>query len=269
MKVDGKALQDKITTRIRQELEGLSFTPSLAIIYAGRHPVIDTYVDLKKQMGSDLGIETEVIRLADEAKLTDLRVEIQKVIPKYQGLIVQLPLPNHIDAGRALDLIPPEVDVDVLSSRSRKRVANNSSPVLPPVVGAIREIIEHYDVNLKDKKVAVVGHGRLVGKPVSAWLTASDIPHIVLEKGDDLERLADMDIIISGAGVANLITPVKVKRGVVLIDAGTSSVSGETVGDIDLACQQKTSLFATVPGGVGPITVAKLFENLLILAKPN
>ena len=140
--------------------------------------------------------------------------------------------------------------------------------LLPPVVATIAEIFKRHAVELKGKQAVVVGSGFLVGQPAALWLGQQEASVAVLGRGANFETaLADADIVVSGAGSPGLIKPMMLKQGVMLIDAGTSESGGTLVGDADPACAPKCSVFTPVPGGVGPIAVAALFENAVTLAE--
>ncbi len=263
--VDGK----KIAEGIKEEIRNLLKTgepKSLAIIYVGENPVIDNYVALKKKVGLELGINVEILKF-EESVSTDVVLEaIKNAGAKYSGMIVQLPLPAHLNKEEILNAVPAEQDVDVLSEKSFELFSKGESEKMPPVVVAISEIIKTYKIDLANKKIVVVGRGPLVGKPVVVWLSRQNISANVLDS-DTLNRaeiLKEADIIISGAGVPSLIKASDVKEGVILIDAGTSTASGKIAGDIDQAAYEKAALVSGVPGGIGPITVVSLFKNLFL-----
>jgi methylenetetrahydrofolate dehydrogenase (NADP+)/methenyltetrahydrofolate cyclohydrolase len=169
-----------------------------------------------------------------------------------------------MDTKAILDSIPVEKDADVLSS-----VARTTGALLPPVVSAVKKILEFGKVEVKGKKTVVVGSGFLVGAPVAAWLIqqGAEVKVVNRSTGNLSELLHDADIIVSGAGSPHFIKPDMLKQGVVLIDAGTSESDGTITGDADLACAEKCSVFTPVPGGVGPLAVACLFENVVTLAE--
>ncbi|MEI6495003.1 MAG: bifunctional 5,10-methylenetetrahydrofolate dehydrogenase/5,10-methenyltetrahydrofolate cyclohydrolase, partial [bacterium] len=197
----------------------------------------------------------------DEITEEELAEQVQRLADDsgINGIIVQLPLPKHINASKILNLVPAHKDVDAL---------NADASVLSPVTGAIREILERNNVDLNNKKIVVVGKGKLVGMPTAIWLSQEGYEVEIVDKNtkDLAGVLQDADVIISGAGVAKLIKPEAIKEGVILIDAGTSEDGGALVGDADSACAGKCSLFTPVPGGVGPITVAVIFKNLASLS---
>jgi len=182
--------------------------------------------------------------------------------------IVQLP--TNAEGATLLEHIPLEKDADVLSRRARDTFARGDvDALLPPVVAAVQEIFEAHQIDPQGKEAVVLGDGWLVGNPCAVWLRQRGARVITLTKeseGKDA-ALGAADIIISGVGVPHLITPRMLKEGVVLIDAGTSESNGEVAGDADPACAHKCSLFTPVPGGVGPIAVACLFQNAVTLTE--
>ena len=258
MIVDGKALAEKIKQELKIKVQNKNLR--LDVILVGYNIVSEKYVARKKKMGEELGVEVVIHELLGDIAQTDLEEEIEKLNnnEKINGIIVQLPLPGEIDEQKILNLISPDKDVDALSNEAR---------VLSPTVGAIKEILERYDIDLKNKKTVVVGNGKLVGRPVSIWLTqeGANVEVIDIDTKNPEAILREADIIVSGVGKPGLITPDKIKEGVVLIDAGTAESGGKLKGDADPACADNCSLFTPVPGGVGPLTVVMLFKNLLEL----
>lgn len=232
------------------------------MVQVGSDAATEKFIERKKKFGEAVGVTVVVHRFPSDVAEDVLAAEVRAIgeDSRVSGLIVQLPLPLEINADVVLDSIPPEKDVDALSSSSR---------VLAPVAGALAEIFSRYGIDPHGKRAVVVGQGRLVGKPVADWLLKNGalVEVVSLETREQMRSLIKRaDIIVSGAGVPRLITPELIKNGVVLIDAGTSESGGKLVGDIDPACAEKAALYTPVPGGVGPITVAKLFENLVVLA---
>lgn len=222
-------------------------------------------MELKKKRASELGIDVLVIEL-DALISTEKAVEAVLSSGKAaDGVIVQLPFPSQVDAEVLLSAIPKELDIDNIN------YAGEDTEVLPPVVGAVAEITKRHDVDFTGKNVVVIGRGRLVGKPAALWAEAQGATVTVIDKstGDADALMREADIIISGAGVPGLITPDKIKDGVVIFDAGTSEEGGELRGDATSACSEKASLFTPVPGGIGPITIAILLRNLVSLSSAS
>jgi methylenetetrahydrofolate dehydrogenase (NADP+)/methenyltetrahydrofolate cyclohydrolase len=182
--------------------------------------------------------------------------------------LIQLPVPP--EAVSLLEKIPLGKDADVLSKAAREKFGRgDADSLLPPVVSAIQKILEFGKVEIVGKRVVVVGAGFLVGAPTATWLKqkGAHVEVVTLESGDLSALLRAADIVVSGAGSPHLIKPGMLKEGVVLIDAGTSEASGKIVGDADPACASKCLLFTPVPGGLGPLAVACLFENVVTLAE--
>lgn len=271
MIIDGKIIRDRIKEEIRKEVSLFPRAITLAIVIVGKNPVIESFVNIKKRFAYDVGIAVAEKRFPQHATFEDIAKALQVLAEDdaIDGIVVQLPLPPHFDTQRILNMTPPHKDVDVLSEKANDLFEKGESSVASPVVGAVCEILKEGNVNVRDRKALVVGYGRLVGRPVSVWLRAEGA-HVSIVEGPvpNLgEFLQDTDIIVSGVGVAGLIKPNEIKKGVVLIDAGTSEQGGTVVGDADPRSADVAGLFTPVPGGVGPVTVAELFKNLLALAK--
>lgn len=266
IKVDGKKIAERIKAEIKEFIKGESEEKTLAIFYVGVNPVIDSYVSLKEKMGESLGIKVSVLRFPNDVSEENLIEEITKANEKYSGIIVQLPLPENLNKERVLNSVAPARDVDVLSGESFKLFSLGKIKKIPPVVAAITEIFKEYDVDLRNKKIVIVGFGALVGRPLAAWFDLGEFPYEVLDSSEKNAEiiLKNSDIIISGVGIPGLIKSSSVKDGAILIDAGTSTSSGKMKGDIEPEAYDKASLASTVPGGVGPITVVSLFKNLFL-----
>ncbi|MBI4138238.1 MAG: bifunctional 5,10-methylenetetrahydrofolate dehydrogenase/5,10-methenyltetrahydrofolate cyclohydrolase [Candidatus Wildermuthbacteria bacterium] len=244
--------------------------PLLAVIQVGKNPVSEKYVGEKEKIAIVLGAGFKKYDFAEDIPQEDLEKEIAAIgkDPAVSGMIVQLPLPRHIRAQKALDLIPEEKDADILSSSLFGKFALGECSMLPPTVEAIALLLEKAGVHLRGATVAVVGAGRLVGLPLIFWLIRQGATVFVAHK--DTKDLASCtlsaDVVISGTGKAGLITGGMIKAGAVVIDAGTSVEDGQTKGDVDFASvSEKAGFITPVPGGVGPLTVACLFKNLFSL----
>ena len=271
MRVLGKKIAEDIIDELNQKVLRLEKKPVLAIVYAGSNPVIENFIKIKKTVAERLGISVRIFHFEETATTADLVQKVSDISldEGFDGIIVQLPLPKTIDASAVLNAVYPSKDIDVLSQDGFANFAKGGGVITPPTAGAVAEVFSRYKVILKDKKIVVVGNGALVGKPVAAWLRLQGVEPIVVTSVTENSHsiFLSADIIISGAGVPLFIKPYMVKDGVVLIDAGTSEDGGKILGDIDSACEQKASIFTPVPGGVGPITVAILFKNLISTIK--
>lgn len=269
MIVDGKRIAHEMAGELKARAEGRSLR--LDVVYVGENPVIEKFIGVKKRYGEKVGAKTVVHRFPQDISQEGLieKIGVIGMDEDSTGIIVQLHLPKHHDTQAILNAIPEEKDVDVLGEKAFEKFASGNSRFIPPVAGAVKEILEKNAVSLRGKKILVLGEGRLVGKPIAAWLRFKRADFTTANsKTENLsELLENADIIISGIGKAGMIKPEMIKDGAVLIDAGTTEEGGRVAGDADPACADKCSLFTPVPGGVGPITVAALFRNLLASRK--
>jgi methylenetetrahydrofolate dehydrogenase (NADP+)/methenyltetrahydrofolate cyclohydrolase len=260
MVVDGKAIASEILAALKNEVTHASHAPHFTVITCAPAFATQKYISIKKQKAAEVGIGVDVIELSEVATTDEVVQVIHRVSMQTDGLIVQLPLPAHIDTEVVLAALAPTIDVDGM------HYAATGIGYLPPVVAAMAEIAIRYDVLLAGQSVVIVGNGRLVGQPAAAWARNQGASVTVLDK-DTPNRAASIaaaDIIILGAGVSGLVTPDMVREGVVIFDAGTSEEGGELRGDADPACAEKASLYTPVPGGIGPLTVALLLRNVVI-----
>ncbi|MFA5838758.1 MAG: bifunctional 5,10-methylenetetrahydrofolate dehydrogenase/5,10-methenyltetrahydrofolate cyclohydrolase [Candidatus Paceibacterota bacterium] len=272
MIVNGREIANEIKESLKEKISKIGKKLNIIFVCVGENSVINKFVSLKQKFANELGIKSFVKKFSNEISEGNLKKEVKKIISDKDtnGIVIQLPLPSHINSKTILNLISKEKDPDFLGEESFDLFEKGKSKILPPVVGAVVEIFKKHKVEIKSKKIVVIGKGKLVGLPISIWLKNSGAEVISLEKGDVLENYTrKADIIISGAGSPNLIKPTMIKNGVILIDAGTSELNGQIIGDIDKECDSRASIFSTIPGGIGPITIAKLFENLFLLNKNN
>ena len=257
MIIDGRTLAKDILASAKTRAQALGRPPLVVALVASDTPATRSYLAMKAKRAVDAGCILETRALGAPFDDAD-------------AVIVQLPVPEGINQKEACDTITVEKDADVLSSATRGKFERGDADVLlPPVVGAVAEIFKTYAVEPRGKKAVVIGNGWLVGSPCAVWLTQQGAEVSVLtSKSDDLSApLRGADIVVSGAGSQHLIKPDMLKQGVVLIDAGTSESDGTLAGDADPACVVKCSLFTPVPGGVGPLAVACLFENAVALTE--
>lgn len=256
MVIDGKKIADHLKERLKTRLQ--ESVPSLIVFVVGGDQATESFLKIKARVGQELGVRVEVKRFSETVTQDTLLYEMHILLPQYDGVIVQLPLPKHIDTDAVIAAIPPEKDVDALGAQAG---------VLSPVVGAMKEILNRSAVQVHGKKVVVIGKGRLVGAPAAAWLMHEGADVVVLDKSsDDIgSETQRADIIVLGAGSPHLLKPDMIKEDVVILDAGTSEAGGKLVGDADPACAAQASIFTPVPGGIGPIAVVKIFENLYAL----
>ncbi|MFC1594848.1 bifunctional 5,10-methylenetetrahydrofolate dehydrogenase/5,10-methenyltetrahydrofolate cyclohydrolase [Patescibacteria group bacterium] len=271
MIIDGKKLAAEIKESLKAEISGIDKELRLAVIQVDDNPVTERFLTQKKKFGEDIGVDVRVYELPKDISTNALRKKVAEVVHIKQNtaVIVQLPLPNHINTQYILDGIIVEKDADVLSSKGIGMFETGRSKIIPPVVATVKYILDSNNIYVKGKNAVVVGRGRLVGKPVSIWLNNNGAAITSIDENtlDPRPYTLSADLIISGAGKPGIITADMVKDGVIIIDAGTSESEGRLVGDVDPSVEEKASLFTPVPGGVGPLTVAMLFKNLFTLAQ--
>lgn len=259
-RIDGRALAQEIA----EHLSEIQLKKTLHIFVVGSNPVITSFVKQKMKFGKLIASPVEVINLPETISQDELIALIKS--SQSDGIIVQLPLPIHMETQEILNSIPTGKDVDVLSEDSYQLFEEGTDASVPPVARAVAHILQASGVEVAGARIAIVGKGRLVGHPTALLLKrmGGDVS-VIDTKTLSHERsslLLEADVVISGTGVPNSIVPSDVKDGVVLIDAGTSSSKGTLVGDIARNCEEKAKLICMSPGGVGPLTVACVFLNL-------
>lgn len=254
-KLDGRELAGFIKERHRQQIAGLGVVPKLAIIQANDDAATEAYIRVKSRYGRDVGAEVEVHKV-EQAEILPLVAKLN-TDTSVHGIIVQLPIPDQSQTDQVTSAIDPYKDVDGLHPDSQFTAA---TPM------AILWLLAGYNIDPKGRVVTVVGQGQLVGKPLSDLLENSEAQVVRCDKNtEDLKaETLKADIVISGTGVPGLIKPGMVKRKAVIVDAGAGEAGGSVVGDVDPDLFKDDSLKITPnPGGVGPMTVVALFENLI------
>jgi methylenetetrahydrofolate dehydrogenase (NADP+)/methenyltetrahydrofolate cyclohydrolase len=260
MEIDGVKIAEEILARLKARPAPKRF---LAAVLVGGDPASLSFVEQKGRVARELGVDFRATRLSADVSESELIAEIKKFAHEEEcgGIILQLPLPASLGRDRIIAAIPPAKDVDNL---------RGGDLVPPPAAGVVEEILKTEKCQPRDKIVAVVGLGFLVGKPVAQWLKGKVKAPILLDIGDNLARLKDADIVILGAGKAGLVAPAMLKPGTLVIDFGCSRGADEKLhGDFSpsrasLATSYKLR-YTPTPGGTGPILVAKLFENFYAL----
>ena len=272
--LDGKKLSKKILNNLTKELQKKRLKLTLAVISVGENPVLKIFIRQKEKACKFVGIDFKLFKFPSMVSVSEFKKEIKRIAknPANSGIIIQLPLAQRLDSQEVFNLIPPEKDIDVLSEKSLGKFYTENLPILPPTVSGIYRLLKEHKISIKNKNIVLVGAGRLVGFPLVILLTKEKATvSVVNEFTKNIPSFTKKaDIIISGVGKPDLITDKMVKRGVVIIDAGTSYKKGKLVGDVDFkSVSQKVSYITPVPGGVGPMTVACLLKNLVKLHLVN
>lgn len=270
--LDGKKLSKKIFSEIAAEIISFKNKLRLGVVVVEKNAVIEKFIAEKKKVAQSLGIDIRIYSFRKEITTNELRKKLRDIVHerKNNGVVIQLPMPSHVNTQYILNAVPPLKDVDVLSAHACGNFAVGKNPVFPPVVGAVKRFFEEYEIQFKDAHIAVLGGGSLVGRPIALWLMSEKATFTMLRSNTKKPEvfIHHADIIISGTGKPGSITAPMVKNGVIVIDAGTSESEGKLSGDVDFnGVSEKSAYITPVPGGIGPVTVALLFQNLVTLAK--
>jgi len=255
MIVDGKALARDISEVLKNTISECSKTPVLGLLMIAPTPETKSFVRIKKRKAEELGISVIEEELVIDVKQDEAAAALKKLIEESDGVVLQQPIPDHLDNDSLCALIPAEKDVDALTG---------ASVHTPPVAGAVAEILKAHNVETQGVSAVVIGSGKLVGRPVTKLLEdlGADVSVMTKETGLDIKKLLEGRIVVSGAGRAGLLTKDMLHPDAVVIDAGTSESRGAVRGDVDPECYENLKLISPVPGGVGPLTVISLFKNL-------
>ena len=246
-------IKERQAKQVRALRQAWHINPRLAIVTDVENSVIETYMRLKQRYGADILIDVEIHRVPAGGALEVIQ-ELNNQ-DDVQGIILQLPISNPEQTEELLESIREDKDVDGLRKRAIFQAATPT---------AISWLLAGYGVDLRNKKVAIVGRGRLVGAPLEKMWLKSGVDVTVFEKGDDLSQLINYDIIVSATGVPGLIKSRMIKPKSVVIDAGTASENGKIVGDVSEEVRQRDDVIITPKkGGVGPLTVSALFDNVI------
>lgn len=274
--LSGLAVAQDVKERVKkavEELKASGITPCLATVLVGDDPASATYVNSKQKTAKELGIATRDHRLAATFKQHELLelVQLLNSDPEVHGILVQLPLPKHIDEFAIINTISPLKDVDGLTPYSAGMLQNGMALLKPCTPSGVMEIFDYYKIALEGKDVVIINRSNLVGKPLVFMLLERNATVTVCHsKTKDLAaRLKQADVIITAVGNRQrfTLTADMVKQGAVVIDVATNRVNGKLAGDSDFeAVKKKASWITPVPGGVGPMTIAMLMKNTVSAA---
>ncbi len=269
--IDGKALSDKILKEIENEHSELQAKvgrkAGLAVIIVGENPASQIYVRNKIRACERVGFHSETIRLDEHITEENLLLEIEKLNndSNIDGILVQLPIPKHIDGLKIINAISAEKDVDGFHTTNiGKMMIGDETGFLPCTPAGVIQMFEEYNIDLEGKDVLVIGQSNIVGKPMTLLLINKRATvQVCNSKTKNLpEKLQKADVVVAAAGSPKLVKGSDVKEGVVVIDIGINRVNGKICGDVDFEeVSQKASYITPVPGGVGPMTIAMLIKN--------
>jgi len=275
--IDGKSLANKVQTSVGTEVEQLkqekNIVPGLAVILIGDDPASHAYVKMKAKACEKVGFYSITHSMPDAISQDEIiaTIEMMNNNPRIDGILVQLPLPKHVDTDKILEVIDPKKDVDGFHAYNVGRLVTNLDSFVACTPLGVMKMFEEYNIELEGKDVCVVGASNIVGKPMAALLLNANatvtVTHIFTKnlKAHTLQA----DIVIVGVGVPGLIKEDMIKEGAIVIDIGINRIAdGSLVGDVDFKnVSPKCSYITPVPGGVGPMTIAMLLSNTLKSAK--
>ncbi len=275
--IDGKSLAKKVQTTVATEVAQLkqekNIVPGLAVILIGDDPASHAYVKMKAKACENVGFYSITHNMPDTISQDEIiaTIEMMNNNPRIDGILVQLPLPKHIDTDKILEVIDPKKDVDGFHAYNVGRLVTGLESFVACTPLGVMKMFEEYNIDLRGQDVCVVGASNIVGKPMASLLLNAEatvtITHIYTK--DLKAHTVKADIIVVGVGVPGLIKEDMVKEGAIVIDIGINRIEdGSLVGDVDFEnVSPKCSYITPVPGGVGPMTIAMLLSNTLKSAK--
>jgi methylenetetrahydrofolate dehydrogenase (NADP+) / methenyltetrahydrofolate cyclohydrolase len=271
--IDGKEMAARIRERVREEVAGLPAPPGLATILVGDDPASAVYVRMKREDSAEVGIASFHHEPGGDASQTEMATLIESLNAdeRVHGILLQLPLPDHLDQDPLIALIDPAKDVDGLTPLSAGLLAQGRREAIAPCTPAgVMELLREAGVEVEGAHAVVIGRSILVGKPLAALLLAANatVTHCHSRTRDLASICREADILVAAAGMPGLITAEMVREGATVIDIGTNRVDGKLVGDVEFSSvSERAGAITPVPGGVGPMTRAMLLVNTLAAAR--
>ena len=266
--IDGKKVAESIKRELKKKIAKLGFKPGLAVVLVGDNPASEIYVKNKGEASKELGFHFELHKLdkdTDEMVLLSLIDQLNQD-NKIHGMLVQLPLPKQIDEKLIIDAIRPDKDADGFNPINMGNLWIGDNKIIPATPKGIINLIESTGIKIGGKHAVVIGRSNIVGKPISVLLQQKNATVTMCHsKTEPLEEYTKQaDILVVAAGKPRLVTADMVKKGAVVIDVGMNKVMGKLIGDVDFEDVKKVAGYITpVPGGVGPMTIVMLLENVL------
>lgn len=274
MILDGKKLRDELLVQYKEKIKEEKLNITLAIILVGNNEASKLYIKNKEKYCTEVGIKVDKYLLAEDTS-EEVLINLIKDLnedKEVTGIILQSPVPNGIDFDKCSGMILPSKDVDGFTKDNVYNLYLNKKSILPCTVKGIIKLLEHYNIEINGKNVAIIGRGNIVGKPLAMALENKNATVSLLHsKTKDLKMFTkDADIVVAACGIPKLLKKDMIKEGSVVIDVGISRVDGKIVGDIDFDNIKDIATFVTPnPGGVGPMTVAMIIDNLIEMGEVN
>lgn len=266
--IDGKLISKKVKEQVKNEVKHLPTKPCLLVILVGNDQASQIYVASKEKACKAMGIDTKTLVFEENVPQKEIISHIIEANndKKINGILVQMPLPKHMNEKMVVEAIDPKKDVDGLHALNQGRLMLDEKGIVPATPKGIMRLLSEYCVDLSGKKVLVIGRSMLVGKPIAMLMLQKNATVTMAHSytPNIKELCLQSDIIVSAVGKPKMITEDMVKEGAIIIDVGINRVFGTIVGDVDyLQVAPKTSRITPVPGGVGPMTIACLLENVV------
>lgn len=274
MILDGKKLRDELLVQYKEKIKEEKLNITLAIILVGNNEASKLYIKNKEKYCTEVGIKVDKY-LLDEDTSEEVLINLIKDLnedEKVTGIILQSPVPNGIDFDKCSGMILPSKDVDGFTKDNVYNLYLNKKSILPCTVKGIIKLLEYYNIEINGKNVAIIGRGNIVGKPLAMALENRNATVSLLHsKTKDLKMFTkDADIVVVACGIPKLLKKEMIKEGSVVIDVGISRMDGKIVGDIDFDNIKDIALFVTPnPGGIGPMTIAMIIDNLIEMGEVN
>jgi len=270
-RMSGHEVAKSVYAELREVLANLDFTPALRVVRLGDDPASVSYTRLKDKRARELGLDSQVLALPEDTSQVELLELIARLNAddEVDGVLVQLPLPPHVDAQRVLEAIDPAKDVDGFHPFNVGRLWTGGRALLPCTPAGILRILDHYGVELEGREAVIVGRSNIVGKPLAALLLGRNATVTVAHsRTRDLAAVTRRaEVLVAAVGRPGTITPEMVREGAVLVDVGINRVGDKLVGDVAPEAWTRSSAYTPVPGGVGPMTVAMLLANTVQAAR--
>ena len=270
--IDGKALGAKVREEVAASVAELGQV-GLATVLVGDDPASHIYIDLKQKAATQAGMEARDLKLPADTSEEDLLATIAELNADdgVDGLLVQLPLPDHIDENRVIEAIAPAKDVDGIHPLNAGRLYLGRPTLVPGTPLGIMRMLDEYEIPLEGARAVVVGRSAIVGKPMAHLLLQRNATVTVCHSRtrDLAKHTLDADVLVAAVGVTHLVRPEMVKEGATVVDVGMNRVtdSKKLLGDVDPAAAERAAYMTPVPGGVGPMTIAMVLQNAVTAAR--
>ncbi len=272
MLLDGKTLSNKIKQELKEQVNSLiekyNSVPTLSIVAVGSNPASEVYVRNKVKTAKTIGMNAEVINLDEDVSMEELIKVVDRLNnnDNINGIIVQLPLPRHLNEQLIIDRISNVKDVDGFGLLNKGKLLAGEDSLRPATPYGIMKMLDEYNIEISGKNALVIGRSNIVGKPIALMLLEKNATvTIAHSKTKNIGEIAkNADIIVVAVGKPKFLTADMVKEGAVIVDVGINRIDGKLCGDVDFEeISKKTSFITPVPGGVGPLTIVSLLENTI------